>query len=152
MPAVYAPSAPPGPHIPLVPAISLTLTTKVLKLDAIKDAKAFLDSLDIIKFYLCKPKFSSGLPDGALVTTPSNLKASCLWEGRLQLAVKDEDVHFLFKNKGTLFNGRGFEMLAALTCSVLHEQQDNQGQVVHRKKSVPGSHLSSEPMKISWFR
>jgi hypothetical protein len=115
MPAVYAPSAPPNPHIPLVPAISLTPTTKVLKLDATKNAKAFLDSLDIIEFYLCKPKFSSGLPDGALVTTPSNLEASCLWEGQLRLAVKDGDLCFLFKNKGTLFNGCGFEMLAALT-------------------------------------
>jgi hypothetical protein len=115
MPAVYAPSAPPGPHIPLVPAISSTPTTKVLKLDAIKDAKAFLDSLDIIEFYLREPEFSSGLPDGAPVTTPSNLEASRLWEGQLRLAVKDGDLRFLFKNKGTLFNGRGFEMLAALT-------------------------------------
>jgi hypothetical protein len=57
----------------LVPAIQTSPTTKVLKLDAIKDAKAFLDSLDIIEFYLCEPKFSSGLPDSALVTTPSNL-------------------------------------------------------------------------------
>jgi hypothetical protein len=54
MHVVYAPLAPPGPHIPLVPAISPTPTTNVLKLDAIKDAKAFLDSLDIIEFYLCK--------------------------------------------------------------------------------------------------
>ncbi len=29
--------------------------------------------------------------------------------------MKDGDLCFLFKNKGTLFNGRGFEMLAALT-------------------------------------
>jgi hypothetical protein len=115
MPAVYAPSAPLSPHIPLVPAILLTTTTKVLKLDAIKDAKAFLDSLDIIEFYLRKPEFSSGLPGGALVTTPSNLKASRLWEGQLRLAVKDGDLWFLFENKGTLFNGCSFEMLAALT-------------------------------------
>jgi hypothetical protein len=109
------PLPPPGPHILLVPAILSTPTTKVLKLNDIKDAKAFLDSLDIIKFCLCEPKFSSGLPDSALVTTPSNLEASCLWEGQLRLAEKDGDLRSLLENKGTLFNGCGFEMHAALT-------------------------------------
>jgi hypothetical protein len=87
---------------------------KVLKLNLIKDAKAYLDALGIIEFYLQDPDFSLGLADGALVTTPSNFEASRLWEGQLCLAIKDSKLQFLFKNKGDIYNGRGFEMLAAL--------------------------------------
>jgi hypothetical protein len=88
--------------------------TKVLKLNSIKDAKAYLDALGIIEFYLWDPNFSSGLPDGFLVTTPSNCEASRLWEGQLRLVVKDGELHFLFENKGDIYNGQGFEMLSAL--------------------------------------
>jgi hypothetical protein len=52
--------------------------------------------------------------DGKLVTTVSNLKARHLWEGQLCLVVKDGTLHFLFENKGDIYNGCGFEMLAAL--------------------------------------
>jgi hypothetical protein len=55
--------------------------TKVLKLDPIKDAKAYLNALGIIEFYLHEPEFSTGRADGELITTTSNLEASCLWEG-----------------------------------------------------------------------
>jgi hypothetical protein len=105
---VILPSAPSGL------AVAPSSTTKVLKLDPIKDPKAYVDALGIIKFYLRDPDFSSGLPDGALVTTPSNCEASCLWEGQLCLAVKDGKLRFLFENKGDIYNGRGFEMLSAL--------------------------------------
>jgi hypothetical protein len=49
-----------------------------------------------------------------LVTTSSNFEASRLWKGQLCLAVKDGKLQFLFKNKGNIYNGRGFEMLAAV--------------------------------------
>jgi hypothetical protein len=88
---------------------------KVLKLDSIKDAKAYLDALGIIKFYLQDPDFSPGFADGVLVTTSSNFEASCLWEGQLCLAVKDGELQFLFKNKGGTYNGHGSKMLAALS-------------------------------------
>ncbi len=38
-----------------------------------------------------------------------------MWEGQLHLAVKDGLLCYLFENKGDLYNGRGFEMLAALS-------------------------------------
>jgi hypothetical protein len=98
-------------------AVAPASTTKVLKLNPIKDAKAYLDALGIIEFYLQDPNFSSGLLDGALVTTHSNCEASCLWDGHLHLAVKDGKLCFLFENKGDIYNSRGFEMLSALnTC------------------------------------
>jgi hypothetical protein len=86
----------------------------VLKLDSIKDAKAYLDALGIIKFYLQDPDFSPGLVDGRLFTTSSNFEASHLWEDQLCLAVKDGKLCFLFKNKGNIYNDRRFKMLAAL--------------------------------------
>ncbi len=58
------------PSAPSSLAVAPSSTTKVLKLDPIKDAKAYLDALGIIEFYLWDPDFSSGLPDGALVTRP----------------------------------------------------------------------------------
>jgi hypothetical protein len=69
---------------------------KVFKLDSIKDAKAYLDALGIIKFYRQDPDISAGLADGMLVTTSSNFEASCIWEGQLRLAVKDGKLQFLF--------------------------------------------------------
>jgi hypothetical protein len=101
------------PSTPSSPAASPSPMAKVLKLSSIKEAKAYLDALEIIEFYLWDPDFSPGLPDCALVTTSSNFKASCLWEGQLCLAVKDSD-HFLFKDWGDIYNGRGFKMLVAL--------------------------------------
>jgi hypothetical protein len=86
----------------------------VLTLNSIKDVKAYLDALGIIGFYLWDPDFSPGLAVGALVTTSSNFEASRLWEGQLCLAVKDGKLQFLFENKGNIYNGRRFKMLATL--------------------------------------
>jgi hypothetical protein len=44
----------------------------------------------------------------------ANPKASWIWEGELRLAVKDGSLKYLFKNKGLLYYGCGFEMLMAL--------------------------------------
>ncbi len=38
-----------------------------------------------------------------------------MWERLLWLAVKDGSLHFLFENKGDIYNCHGFEMLAALS-------------------------------------
>jgi hypothetical protein len=86
----------------------------VLKFDSIKDAKAYLDALGIIEFYLRDPNFSPGLADGTLVTTSSNFEASCLWEDQLCLAVKDGELQFLFENKGDIYNGCRFKIPATL--------------------------------------
>ena len=87
-----------------------------------KDAKAFLDSFEQIQFYLRMPDFSTGHADGALITDAGNREAICVWEGHLRLAVQGGTLQFLFKNKGTLFHGRGFEMIDAL---ILHCRPDS---------------------------
>jgi hypothetical protein len=74
----FSPSIPSSPFDLPHPSSS---TTKVLKLEPIKDTKAYLDVLGIIEFYLCKPEFSTNHADGKLIMTASNLKVSCLWEG-----------------------------------------------------------------------
>jgi hypothetical protein len=104
-------------------------TTNVLKLYPIKDAKAYLDALEIIEFYLREPEFSTSRVDGKLIMPVSNLKASCLWEGQLHLTVKDGTLHFLFENKGDIYNGCSFEMLIALNAFC-------------RTKSVPNAFFS----------
>jgi hypothetical protein len=40
--------------------------------------------------------------------------ASLFWEGQIQNAVREDSLHFLFDNTGTLYHGKGFEMLAML--------------------------------------
>jgi hypothetical protein len=80
-----------------------------------KDAKAFIDNYDLIQYYLHVPEFSTGWADDALITDLPNLEASRMWEGQLCLAIKDSSLCYLFKNNGNQYNGRGFEMLAALT-------------------------------------
>jgi len=70
--------------------------------------------LETIQFYLGMPEFSTGHADDSLTTDALNVEASRAWEGQLRLAVKDGSLKFLFENKGSLYHGRGFEMLAAL--------------------------------------
>ncbi len=108
---------PPPPALPPAPVVvsSTAAQAELLKLDSMKDAKAFLNSFETIQYYLRMPEFSTGHPDRSLNTDAANADASRAWEGQLCLAVKDGNLCFLFKNKGTQFHGRGFEMLAALT-------------------------------------
>ena len=92
----------------------MPVRAELLKLDPIKDARGFLDSLEQIQFYLRMPEFSTGHSDDSLTTDAINLEASQAWQGQLRMAVKDGNLCFLFENKGALFHGRGFEMLATL--------------------------------------
>ncbi len=101
------------PPVPVVPPL-VPVRAKLLKLDPIKDAKGFIDSLEQIQFYHQMPEFSTGHSDDSLTTDAINLEASRAWEGQLRMAVKDGNLRFLFKNKGVLFHGRGFKMLATL--------------------------------------
>jgi len=84
------------------------------KLPVIKDSTAYLDVHDMIQYYLHQPKYATQHSDEALVTTPSNVIASLFWEGRIWNAVCEGSLRFLFDNKGTLYHGKGFEMLAVL--------------------------------------
>jgi hypothetical protein len=77
---VSAASIPIPPYV-TSPVASVGMRTKLLKLDPMKDAKAFLDLLDQIHFYLQMPEFSTGHTDGSLTTNTGNLEASHVWEG-----------------------------------------------------------------------
>jgi hypothetical protein len=105
--------APPVAAPPLVAQV--TRPAEPLKLCELKDAKAFINNFELVQFYLHIPEVSTGCVDDALITYLSNLAVSCMWEGQLWLAVKDGNIWFLFKNKGNIYKGRRFEMLAALT-------------------------------------
>jgi hypothetical protein len=116
-PPAPVPTAPPAiiPVTSPVPHIApLGICAELLKLDLIKVAKAFLDLLEQIQFYLRMPEFSIGHADASLTTNLRNQEASWVWEGQLHLAVWDGTLWFLFKNKGSQYHVWGFKMLATL--------------------------------------
>ncbi len=82
---------------------SIAARVDLLKLDYIKDPKAFLDSFETIQFYLWMPEFATGHADGSLVTDAANAEASRAWEGQLHLAIKNGILCFLFEIRGTNF-------------------------------------------------
>ncbi len=106
----------PGAPVPVLPPSTPSSSTRLepFKLVDIKDAKAYLDNYDLIQYYLCISEFLTGRLDGVLQMDPSNAEASRIWEGQICMAIKDGSLCFLFENKGDLFHGRGFEMLATL--------------------------------------
>jgi hypothetical protein len=108
--------ASPIPMAPFVapPVASVGVRAKQLKLDPMKDVKAFFDLLEQIHFYLWMPEFSTGYANCSLTIDAENLEASRAWEGQLHLAIKEGSLRFLFENKGSLFHGCGFEMLDTL--------------------------------------
>jgi hypothetical protein len=103
------PVASPVPHV-----APLGICAKLLKLDPIKDVKAFLDSLEQIQFYLRMPEFSTGHADASLTTNLGIQEASRVWEGQLHLAAWNSTLRFCFENKGSRFHGWDFKMLATL--------------------------------------
>ncbi len=48
------------------------------------------------------------------MTVLRNAEASCFWEGQIWVAFQEGSLRFLFENKGSTYDGKGFEMLAAL--------------------------------------
>ena len=69
----------------------------------------------MILYWLRQPEYGTLLLDESLlVTTPSNVAASLFWEGQIRSAVREGSLRFLFDNKGTLYHGKSFEMLAVL--------------------------------------
>jgi hypothetical protein len=60
------------------------------------------------------PEFITQHSDDSLVTNSRNLKASAYWKGQIRVAVQDGSLHFLFENKGVMYDGKGFKMLAVL--------------------------------------
>jgi hypothetical protein len=78
-PRMAVPMVVPSPlALPLVPVVisSTAAWAELLKLDSIKDTKAFLDSFKTIQYYLHMPEFSTGHPDGSLHSDATNADAS----------------------------------------------------------------------------
>jgi hypothetical protein len=80
----------------------------------IKTGGDYLQTRDLVLFWLCSPGFSTACLDELLLMDARNALASQFWESQLQTALKDGPVRFLFKNMGSTFYGKGFEMLQVL--------------------------------------
>jgi hypothetical protein len=111
------------PHAPLpavsgvphpAPPMAIIRTAEPFERPMMKDANAYLDHYSIIRCYLCCPGFLTQWADNALITDSRNLEASCFWEGQIRIAVQDNSLCFLFENKGSKYDGKGFKMLAEL--------------------------------------
>ena len=96
------------------PPAPLVRPSEPFKLPAIPDVKSYLNLTGIIQYYLWRPEFSTQRSDDELITDSWNAEASSYWEGQLRVALQDGSLHYLFEHKGLMYNGNGFEMLAAL--------------------------------------
>jgi hypothetical protein len=116
-PAPSAAAVPVSTPLP-APVGPTPLPIDQFKLPPIKSGSDYLQTWDLILFWLRSPGFSTGCSDSALITDTTNSLASQYWEGQLWMAVQDSPVRFLFDNTGDLYFGRGFEMLAALEAKI----------------------------------
>jgi hypothetical protein len=120
----------------------------------------YLQTWDLILFWLRHPSFSTGCLDADLITDIANSLASQYWEGQLLMAVRDGPVRFLFDNTGDLYHGHGFEMLAILEAnfcpntfsrafatflSLVHDKQNEES--IHEFRAHFEGHLHD----ISWL-
>lgn len=101
----------PSSAVPLEP---IPVPTDHFTLPQIKSAEDYLQTQDVLLFWLRSPGFSTARSDDLLLTDARNALASQFWEGRLQAAIKDDPTCFLFENTGSTFYGKGFEMIQIL--------------------------------------
>jgi hypothetical protein len=100
--------------LPVPAPVLIICPAEPFKLPPIEDAKAYLNLSSILQYYLCRPEFLTQCSDDALVTDLRNAKASAYWKGQIRVAVQDGSLRFLFENKGLMYDGNGFELLAVL--------------------------------------
>jgi hypothetical protein len=100
--------------IPVPAPVLIICLAEPFKLPPIADAKVYLNLSSIIQYYLYRPEFLTQCSDDALVTDSRNAEVNAYWEGQIRVAIQDGSLHFLFENKGLMFDGKGFEMLAVL--------------------------------------
>ncbi len=100
--------------LPVPAPVSIICLAEPFKLPPIADEKAYLNLSSILQYYLHCPEFSTQHLDDALVTDSRNAKASAYWEDQIRVAIQDRSLCFLFENKGSMYDGKGFKMLAAL--------------------------------------
>ncbi len=92
----------------------IPLPTNRFTLPLIKTGDNYLQIMYLVLFWLCSPGFSTARSDELLLTDARNALASPFWEGQLWTALKDGPALFLFKNTGSTFYGKSFEMLQVL--------------------------------------
>jgi hypothetical protein len=129
-------------------------------LSPINSGSDYLQTQDLILFWLRRPGFSTGRSDADLITDTANSLASQYWEGQLLMVVWEGPVRFLFDNTGDLYHGHGFEMLAILEAnfcpnpfshafatflSLVHDMQDEES--IHEFRACFEGHLHN----ISWL-
>ena len=104
------------PAVPMTvpPPAPLICPSDPFKLPVIPDVKSYLNLTGIIQYYLWRPEFSTQRSDDELITDSWNAEASSYWEGQLRVALQDGSLCYLFKHKGSMYNGKGSKMLAAL--------------------------------------
>jgi hypothetical protein len=100
-------------------SVSTSLTpipvpTERFALPQIKSSDDYIQTRDVLLFWLCSPGFLTARSDDLLLTDERNALASQFWEGQLRAAIKDGPACFLFENTGSSFYGKGFEMLQVL--------------------------------------
>jgi hypothetical protein len=96
------------------PADPTPIPIDCFTLPSIKTSDNYLAARDLILYWLCRPGFSTGHLDTALIMDSMNALASQFWEGQLLTALKDGPTRFLFVNTGSTYYDRGFEMLQIL--------------------------------------
>ncbi len=92
----------------------ILLPTDRVTLPPIKTGDNYLQTRDLVLFWLCSLGSSMARLDELLLTDAWNSLASQFWEGQLWTALKDGPVRFLFENTCSTFYGKGFEMLQVL--------------------------------------
>ncbi len=98
--------------LPLGP---IPLPVNRFTLPVIKNATNYLAARDLILYWLHRPGFFTARFDSALITDSMNALASQFWEGQIRTALKEGgDAWFLFKNTGSTYYDKGFEMLQVL--------------------------------------
>jgi hypothetical protein len=100
--------------LPIPAPVLIICSAEPFKLLSIADAIAYLNLSNIIQYYLRCPEFSTQSSDNALMTDSRNAKVSAYWEGQVRVVIQDGSLYFLFEHKGSMYDGKGFEMLAAL--------------------------------------
>jgi hypothetical protein len=95
-------------------SMPILVPTNLFTLPAIKTGDDYLQTRDLILFWLCSPGFSTTRSDELLLADARNALASQYWERQLWAALKDGPVCFLFENTGSTFYWKGFEMIQVL--------------------------------------
>ena len=72
-----------------VPLVPIPVQMDCFTLPPIKSENDYLQTRDVLLFWLCSPGFSTARLDEVLWTETRNALVSQFWEGQLRAAIKD---------------------------------------------------------------